>query len=130
MNTATPMSEAPNLFDLLESVSGDQAMSTLFSTYSVCSDDNTDFGDGAPALSPCADDTAPSDARLKTDIVHVGKTCYGLPLYQFRYRTGEERFEGVMAQDVLEVMPDAVTVGENGYYHVSYARLGITMARV
>ena len=68
--------------------------------------------------------------RLKTDIAQVGTTVYGLPLFHFRYKTGEERFEGVMAQDVLEVMPDAVSVGGNGFYRVDYARLGITMTRV
>jgi len=79
-------------------------------------------------LSMC-EDGGPSDVRLKTDIVQVGTTVYGLPLYQFRYRTGPERFEGVMAQDVLEVMPDAVATGEDGYYRVNYGRLGIRMTK-
>jgi hypothetical protein len=43
------------------------------------------------------------------------------------YKTGAERFEGVMAQDVLEVMPDAVVVGPDGYYRVKYGQLGIRM---
>jgi hypothetical protein len=70
-----------------------------------------------------------SDVRLKTDIEQVGTTVYGLPLYHFRYKTGTERYEGVMAQDVLEVMPDAVVTGENGFYRVKYGRLGIRMTR-
>lgn len=72
----------------------------------------------------------PSDVRLKTDVTQVGTTVLGLPLYQFRYLTGEERFEGVMAQDVLKVRPDAVVTGEDGFYRVRYDRLGITMRRV
>ena len=79
--------------------------------------------------STCADglEELASDARLKTDIDQVGTTVYGLPLYQFRYKTGAARFEGVMAQDVLEVMPDAVITGEDGFYRVNYGRLGIRM---
>ena len=71
-----------------------------------------------------------SDIRLKADIEQVGTTVYGLPLYHFRYKTGAERFEGVMAQDVLEVMPDAVLIGSDGYYRVKYGQLGIRMSRV
>jgi hypothetical protein len=107
---------------------------------SVCSDDPVPGLSGeepsvfAAGFSLCADDgddsAQPSDVRLKTDISQVGTTVYGLPLFHFRYKTGEERFEGVMAQDVLEVMPDAVSVGSNGFYRVDYARLGIAMTRV
>ena len=34
-----------------------------------------------------------------------------------------------MAQDVLEVMPEAVSVGSEGFYRVDYGMLGIEMAR-
>jgi hypothetical protein len=71
-----------------------------------------------------------SDIRLKTDIKEVGTTVMGLPLYQFRYIDGTQRFEGVMAQDVIEKMPDAVTRGDDGYYRVFYSRLGIKMRLV
>jgi hypothetical protein len=87
---------------------------------SICADE------GPLDQSVCADE-AISDVRLKTDIERVGTTVYGLPLYHFRYKSGTERFEGVMAQDVLEVMPDAVVVGEDGYYRVRYGQLGIRM---
>ena len=72
----------------------------------------------------------PSDVRLKADIVEVGATVFGLPLYQFRYLDDEERFEGVMAQDVLKVRPDAVVSRSDGFYLVDYAKLGIAMKRV
>ena len=35
-----------------------------------------------------------------------------------------------MAQDVLNVMPRAVRVGEDGYYLVNYDMLGIEMRRL
>jgi hypothetical protein len=71
-----------------------------------------------------------SDIRLKTDIRQVGTTAHNLPLYTFRYLGEDDRYEGVMAQDVLKVMPSAVSVGENGYYRVHYDMLGIKMRRL
>src|SRR6476660_3052141 len=47
-----------------------------------------------------------SDLRLKEDIVRIGRTRHGLPLYRFRYKGGSDSFAGVMAQDVLGVMPE------------------------
>ena len=68
-----------------------------------------------------------SDIRLKTDIRQVGITAHNLPLYAFRYIGKDDQYEGVMAQDVLKVMPAAVSVGEDGYYRVDYEMLGIEM---
>jgi hypothetical protein len=99
---------------------------------SVCQDgpEFSSCADGS-TLSVCADGVEDeSDVRLKTDIEKVGTTLYGLPLYHFCYKTGPERFEGVMAQDVLEVMPDAVVTGEDGFYRVNYGRLGISMTQI
>jgi endosialidase-like protein len=130
-------SEIPNLLDLVEARTEPGALDDLSIReddfgrlpsspvdLSLCGDDQIT----PPDLSPCADELE-SDVRLKTDIEQVGTTVYGLPLYHFRYKTGPERFEGVMAQDVLEVMPDAVVRGEDGYYRVKYAELGIRMTR-
>jgi len=47
--------------------------------------------------------------------------------YTFKYTGKDDRYEGVMAQDVLKVMPEAVSVGEDGYYRVDYAMLGIEL---
>ncbi len=71
-----------------------------------------------------------SDARLKTDITQVGITHMGLPLYQFRYIGGDAVFEGVMAQDVAKVMPQAVVPFKFGYMAVDYAQLGLEMRQV
>jgi hypothetical protein len=99
---------------------------------SLCADEGSDLS-GLGDLSLCADEggDGPSDVRLKTDIEQVGTTVYGLPLFHFRYKDGDgARFEGVMAQDVLKVMPEAVSLGENGFYRVHYRRLGIEMTKV
>ncbi len=71
-----------------------------------------------------------SDVRLKTDIRRIGTAAHGLPLYTFRYIGEVGLYEGVMAQDVLGVMPEAVSVGEDGHYRVDYALLGIPFRRL
>jgi len=71
-----------------------------------------------------------SDRRLKTDITQTGVAENGLPVYRFRYHDGSEFYEGVMAQDVLEIMPEAVVRMTNGYYAVNYSMLGMSMRRV
>jgi hypothetical protein len=89
-------------------------------------------------LGPCVgDDSDPSDdagdssdLRLKTDMEVIGTTVFGLPLYRFRYKGGEGVYSGVMAQDVLNVMPSAVSVDARGFYRVHYSMLGISMERL
>ncbi len=71
-----------------------------------------------------------SDRRLKTDVVQVGTTHNGLPLYHFRYIGGQELYAGVMAQDVLSYMPAAVLPMASGYLAVNYQMLGLQMTVV
>jgi hypothetical protein len=71
-----------------------------------------------------------SDLRLKTDIRAIGTTAHNLPLYTFRYIGAPELYEGVMAQDVLGVMPAAVEVDAAGYYRVDYDMLGIPFRQI
>ena len=66
-----------------------------------------------------------SDARLKHDIVLLGRLDNGLGFYGFIYNGGERRYVGVMAQEVQAVMPAAVTRGRDGYLLVSYDKLGL-----
>lgn len=50
-----------------------------------------------------------SDRRAKTDIRRVGVTDGGLPIYTYRYITGDPRtYMGIMAQEALETQPEAV----------------------
>jgi len=74
----------------------------------------------AIAVSP-----GPSDIRLKRDIRPIGRTESGLTLYRFRYLWSDVEMVGVMAQEVLEVAPEAVIVAPDGFYRVDYARLGL-----
>ncbi len=72
----------------------------------------------------------PSDQRLKTDIHYLCQSEQGYPLYRFRYISDVTKTEyvGVMAQDVMENRPDAVTLMEGGYYAVYYDRIGLRMS--
>ena len=71
----------------------------------------------------------PSDRRLKANVSRLGTTVFGLPLYRFSYLGSDTRFKGVMAQDVLGVMPKAVSRDASGFYSVDYGMLGIEMTR-
>lgn len=70
---------------------------------------------------------APSDIRLKTDIVRIGTLANGIGLYHFRYVLGGKSFIGVMAQDVLTVRPDAVVQDKSGVLAVNYDALGLQL---
>ncbi len=67
----------------------------------------------------------PSDRRLKTGIIRVGTHPAGFGLYRFRYLWSEIEHVGVLAQEVLEVLPHAVICGDDGYLRVNYGALGI-----
>ncbi len=71
--------------------------------------------------------TPVSDRRVKTDIEWVGLSAESLPIYRYRYHGLSTRFEGVMAQDVLQRRPAAVTLGTNGIYAVDYSKLSVKM---
>ena len=77
-----------------------------------------------------SDAVAASDIRLKTDIERVGIAANGLPLYTFKYIGSEVVYRGVMAQDVLEVFPEAVSTMPNGFLAVRYDLLGMRMTRL
>lgn len=63
-----------------------------------------------------------SDRRMKEDIKQVGTLDNGLPVYTFRYKGDSTVQMGVMAQDVEQVNPDAVTEID-GIKHVYYGAL-------
>lgn len=74
-----------------------------------------------------------SDIRIKENITPVGKHPAGFGLYlfdylpQFKDNFGHGRKFGVMAQEVEPIIPEAVSVGSDGYKRVNYARLGIRL---
>lgn len=73
------------------------------------------FGLGAAGM------MAMSDRRLKSNIVRLGDHPLGIGWYE--YDIFGQRTQGVMADEVLTVRPEAVAVHPSGYYMVDYGRL-------
>jgi len=66
-----------------------------------------------------------SDIRLKHDIVLLGYLNDGLGLYRFSYNGSDKPHVGVMAQEVMQIAPAAVTRDRDGYLRVNYEKLGL-----
>jgi len=70
-----------------------------------------------------------SDIRLKDSITKVGSLENGISLYTWEWNdegkrlAGDNPTYGVLAQEVQEVIPEAVTRGNEGYLMVNYAEL-------
>lgn len=80
-------------------------------------------GPGAVALG--------SDIRTKENVTVVGKLPSGLTIYEYEYKPafkdrkyfGHGKFRGVMAQEVEQIIPDAVFETEDGYKVVDYSKV-------
>ena len=75
----------------------------------------------------CSGGTCYSDIRLKHDISLLGRTDEGLGLYRYRYNWSEQLYVGVMAQEVEQVVPAAVTQGPDGFKRVNYKSIGLKL---
>jgi len=70
-----------------------------------------------------------SDIRIKQDVVQVGKLDNGLNLYSYQYKPeyrdtwGHGIQIGVMAHEVEEFDPSAVSIHTDGYKVVNYAKV-------
>jgi hypothetical protein len=65
-----------------------------------------------------------SDERLKEDIHEIGELADGQQLYSFRYRGDPTStvHVGLMAQEVEQIEPDAVSIQNGGYRAVDYGK--------
>jgi hypothetical protein len=72
---------------------------------------------------------AQSDKRLKTNIRKVGELASGLNTYFWDWTEEAKKFVGnqvtfgVMAQEAMEIFPEAVSTSPSGYLQVDYSRI-------
>jgi len=70
-----------------------------------------------------------SDRKLKTNIRKVGKLASGLNTYFWDWKEEAKQFVGnqitfgVIAQEAMEVFPEAVSMHPDGYLQVDYSRI-------
>ena len=88
------------------------------------------FSQALGALGSAASIYMASDVELKENIKKVGELEPGVGWYTWDWNdkakellVDSEPTEGVLAQEVLEVRPDAVKVIDNGYYAVDYGKI-------
>jgi hypothetical protein len=73
---------------------------------------------------------AGSDSRLKENIKKVGTTKSGINLYSWKWNSKAKELgldwgptTGVMAQEIKDIIPEAVLMGNDGYYRVDYSKV-------
>ena len=73
-----------------------------------------------------------SDRRLKENIIHIGNSASGIPIYEFTYiGAPKRRYQGTMAQDLLEMnIEDAVKLNKDGYYRVLYDKIDVNFIEI
>lgn len=70
-----------------------------------------------------------SDIALKENTIKVGKSPSGINIYEFEYKDktlGGGVFRGVIAQEV----PQASTIGKDGYLYVDYTKIDVDFEKV
>ena len=71
-----------------------------------------------------------SDIKLKENIIEIGKSKSNIPIYEFNYIGESERYQGAMAQDLLNMnRKDAVKIHINGNYIVDYSKIDVEFKR-
>ena len=101
---------------------------------------DTSFGDtlvklgmsyATGGLSTLAETGSWSDIELKENIKEVGTSPKGFTLYEFNYiHEPNQRYRGVMAQDLLKQLPQAVSEGDNGYLKVDYSMTDVVFTKI
>ena len=71
-----------------------------------------------------------SDMRLKEKIKRTGTSPSGIPIYEFNYIGDNNRYSGAMAQDLISMGIDAVSVEDSGYYSVNYNNIDVDMNQI
>lgn len=67
-----------------------------------------------------------SDRRMKANIRKIRKSKQGHNIYRFNYAGATTEFEGVMADEVQRIKPEAVYDGGDGYLRVNYNLIDVS----
>lgn len=71
-----------------------------------------------------------SDVRLKTNINLIDTSKSGINIYEYNYKWNKhDKYRGVMAQEILESHPNAITK-RFGYYAVDYNKIDVNFERI
>lgn len=60
---------------------------------------------------------------MKREINRVGETPSGIPVYDFKYLDHDTVYRGVMADEVVQVIPEAVSYDDDGFARVDYSKV-------
>ena len=71
-----------------------------------------------------------SDRKLKENIKKLGKSSSGIGIYKFNYIGQTKKYIGTMADDVMKVVPEAVTTMANGFLGVNYNLIDVQFKEV
>jgi len=72
-----------------------------------------------------------SDIGLKENLEYIEKSPSGLNIYEWNYKGDAQRYQGVIAQDLIaQGKLDAISEEDNGYLAVDYSKLDVQMTLV
>ncbi len=86
------------------------------------------IGTGMSIASPFI--IAASDRRLKENIKKLGDSPSGIGIYKFNYIGHAKKYIGALADDVMKVVPEAVTTMANGFLGVNYNLIDVQFKEV
>ena len=82
-------------------------------------------GTGIPLQHTAGMGALASDRRLKENIIKIGEAISGLGIYKFNYLNTGKQYIGAMADEVVNIFPEAVEVMSNGFLAVKYDLIDI-----
>ena len=71
-----------------------------------------------------------SDRRIKENIKKLGKSPSGIGIYKFNYIGNAKKYIGAMADDVMKVVPEAVSTMANRFLGVNYNLIDVQFKEV
>jgi hypothetical protein len=50
-----------------------------------------------------------------------------IPIFIFRFKSDKQNtlYQGTIVQEIINIIPEAVTMGDNGFYMVDYSKIDV-----